>query len=93
MRRVCICVWAYLLLSVGPARDLNNHVQDVLLLIGVERDIVERRDGDAILLVVDTVLQRVGLANLADGVGHGVLLVLRGIGDRSKVSRDEGGTS
>ena len=59
----------------------------------VERDIVERRDGDAILLVVDTVLQRVGLANLADGVGHGVLLVLRGIGDRSKVSRDEGGTS
>lgn len=84
---------AYLLLSVGPARDLNNHVQDVLLLIGVERDIVERRDGDAILLVVDTVLQRVGLANLADGVGHGVLLVLRGIGDRSKVSRDEGGTS
>ena len=88
-----MCVRAYLLLSVGPARDLNNHVQDVLLLIGVERDIVERRDGDAILLVVDTVLQRVGLANLADGVGHGVLLVLRGIGDRSKVSRDEGGTS
>ena len=84
---------AYLLLSVGPARDLNNHVQDALLLIVVERDIVERRDGDAILLVVDTVLQRVGLANLADGVGHGVLLVLRGIGDRSKVSRDEGGTS
>ena len=88
-----LCVRAYLLLSVGPARDLNNHVQDVLLLIGVERDIMERRDGDAILLVVDTVLQRVGLANLADGVGHGVLLVLRGIGDRSKVSRDEGGTS
>lgn len=88
-----MCVRAYLLLSVGPARDLNNHVQDVLLLIGVERDIMERRDGDAILLVVDTVLQRVGLANLADGVGHGVLLVLRGIGDRSKVSRDEGGTS
>ena len=84
---------AYLLLSVGPARDLNNHVQDALLLIVVERDIVERRDGDAILLVVDTVLQRVGLANLADGVGHGVLLVLRGIGDRSKVSRNEGGTS
>ena len=88
-----MCVRAYLLLSVGPARDLNNHVQDALLLIVVERDIVERRDGDAILLVVDTVLQRVGLANLADGVGHGVLLVLRGIGDRSKVSRDEGGTS
>ena len=84
---------AYLLLSVGPARDLNNHVQDALLLIVVERDIVERRDGDAILLVVDTVLQRVGLANLADGVGHGVLLVLRGIGDRSKMSRNEGGTS
>ena len=88
-----MCVRAYLLLSVGPARDLNNHVQDVLLLIGVERDIMEWRDGDAILLVVDTVLQRVGLANLADGVGHGVLRVLRGIRNRSKVSRDEGGTS
>lgn len=86
-------MWTYLLLGVGPARDLNNHVQDGLLLIGVERDIVERRDGDAILLVVDTVLQRVGLANLADGVRHGVLLVLRGTSDRSKMSRDEGGTS
>lgn len=33
---------------------------------------MEGGDGDAILLDVDTVLQSVGLADLADGVGHGV---------------------
>jgi hypothetical protein len=61
---------SYLLLGVGPAGDLNDHVQDALLLIGVEGDIVEGRDGLAILLDVDTVLQRVRLGNLANGVSH-----------------------
>jgi hypothetical protein len=37
-------------LCIGPARNLNNHVQDGLLLIGIERNVVEGRDGDAILL-------------------------------------------
>lgn len=32
---------------------------------------MEGRDGDAILLDIDTVLQRVRLGNLADGVRHG----------------------
>lgn len=61
----------YLLLGVGPAGDLNDHVEDGLLLVGVERDVVEGGDRDAILLNVDPVVQGVGLANLADGVGHG----------------------
>ena len=61
----------YLLLGVGPARDLDDHVQDGLLLIGVEGDVVEGRDGHAILLDVNTVLQRKGLGDLADGVRHG----------------------
>lgn len=60
----------YLLLGVGPARDLDNHVEDSLLLVGIERDVVEGRDWDSILLDVDTVVQRVRLANLADGVRH-----------------------
>lgn len=60
----------YLLLSVGPAGDLNDHVQDLLLLVGVEGDIVEGRDGDAILLNVNTVLQRVRLSDLANGIRH-----------------------
>lgn len=62
--------WSYLLLGVGPAGDLNDHVQDGLLLVGVEGNVVEGRDGDAILLDVNTVLQRVRLGNLANGVGH-----------------------
>jgi len=61
---------AYLLLGVGPARNLDDHVQDGLLLVGVEGNVVEGRDGDAILLDVDTVLQRVRLSDLADSVRH-----------------------
>jgi hypothetical protein len=56
-------------LGVGPARDLNDHVQDGLLLVGVEGDVVEGGDGDAILLDVDAVLQSVGSGDLAQGVG------------------------
>lgn len=61
---------SYLLLGVGPARNLDDHVQDGLLLVGVEGNVVEGRDGDAILLDVDTVLQRVRLGDLADSVRH-----------------------
>lgn len=81
---------AYLLLGVGPAGDLNNHVQDALLLIGIKGNIVEGRDRDAILLDVHPVLQGVGLANLADREGHVVSRMwwmLRGI-SRRKVIRD-----
>lgn len=52
-------------LSIGPPRNLNNHVQDGLLLIGIEGNIVEGGDGNAILLDVDTVLQGVWSSNLA----------------------------
>jgi hypothetical protein len=67
----------YLKLSVGPSRNLDDHVQDGLLLVGVERNIVERRHGLAILLDVDAVLEGVGSRNLADGVvgGHVGLLL------------------
>ncbi|KAI6770200.1 hypothetical protein HG530_004829 [Fusarium avenaceum] len=67
----------YLKLSIGPSRNLDNHVQDVLLLVGVERNIVEGGDGLAILLDVNTVLEGVGSRNLADGVvgGHVGLLL------------------
>lgn len=61
---------SYLLLSVGPAGDLNDHVQDGLLLIGVERNVVEGGDGNAILLNEHAVLESVRGTDLADGVGH-----------------------
>ena len=65
--------FAHLLLRVGPAGDLNDHVQDGLLGIGVERDVVEGRDGLAVLLDEDAVLQGKRSAHLADAVagGHG----------------------
>ena len=81
----------YLLLGVGPAGDLNDHVEDGLLLVGIEGDIVEGRDGLAILLDVDTVLQGVGLADLANGVRHGGRL-RRGSGC-GKVSGEKSSTS
>jgi hypothetical protein len=55
----------HLHLRIGPAGHLNYHVEDRLLLIGIERDVVERRDGLAILLDVDAVLERVRGANSA----------------------------
>ena len=60
----------YLHLAIGPARDLNDHVQDGLLLVGVEGDIVERRDGHAILLDINAVLQRIGARDLSCLVGR-----------------------
>lgn len=67
----------YLELGIGPSRNLDNHVQDGLLLVGIERNIMERRNGLAILLDVDSVLEGVGSRNLADGVvgGHVGLLL------------------
>lgn len=62
---------SYLHLSIGPAGHLNDHVEDGLLWVGIERDIVERRDGLAILLDKDAVLQGIWGSNLPDGViGH-----------------------
>ena len=55
----------HLHLRVGPAGDLDDHVEDGLLLVGIQRDVVEGRDGLAILLDVDAVLEGVGSANLA----------------------------
>lgn len=69
-----------LLLSVGPAGDLDNHVQDGLLLVGVQRNVVEGRDWDAILLNKDAVVESVGSANVAGGVSGshcGVWMLLR----------------
>jgi hypothetical protein len=54
--------------AIGPSWDLNDHIQDGLLLIGIERDIVEGRDGDAILFNIDSVLQGVGRTILPDRV-------------------------
>ena len=55
----------HLHLGIGPAGYLNDHVQDRVLLVGIEGDVVEGRDRHAILLDEDAVLERVCGANLA----------------------------
>lgn len=60
----------YLELGVGPSRDLDDHVQNGLLRIGIERDVVEGRDGDTVFLEVHAVLQSVGRRHLASAVSH-----------------------
>lgn len=68
-------------LSIGPSRDLDNHVEDSLVLIGKQGDVVEERDGDAILLNVYSVLESVGSSHLADRVrrSHGGLGLCLGV--------------
>lgn len=61
----------HLHLRIGPAGDLDDHVEDRLLLVGVQRNVVPCRDGLAVLLNEDTVLERVGRGDLAGGVSHG----------------------
>jgi hypothetical protein len=60
----------HLHLGIGPAGHLNNHVEDGLLLVGIERNVVPWRDELPVLLNEDTVLERVGRADSAGGVGH-----------------------
>jgi len=47
----------HLLLGIAPSWDLDDHVQDRLLLVGVQGHVVEGRDGHAILLNVDSVFE------------------------------------
>lgn len=65
-------------LSIGPSGNLDDHVEDGLLLVGIERDVVEGRDGSAILLDVAAVIESVFGSKLANrelggplAVGHG----------------------
>ena len=89
----------YLLLRVRPPRNLHHHVQHRLLLIGVQRDIVERRERHAVLLNVDAVLERVRRRDLAggeDGRGLGLEAAAGGQGGSHRVlvsnrSRGRGG--
>jgi hypothetical protein len=63
--------FAYLHLSIGPSWNFHNHVQDCLLLIGIEGHIVKWRNWDTILLDVDSVLESIGGGDLAGGeLGH-----------------------
>ncbi len=58
----------HLHLRIGPARDLDDHVEDGMRLVGVERDIMEGRDRHAIPLDVNAVLERVWNCDLASRV-------------------------
>lgn len=43
-------------LGVSPARDLDDHVEDAIALVGEKRNVVERRDDLAVLLDEDAVV-------------------------------------
>ena len=45
-------------LGVGPAGDLDDHVEDAIALIGEERDVVEWGDDLAVVFDVDTMFWR-----------------------------------
>lgn len=52
-------------LGIGPARHFDDHVEHGLALVGVQRDVVERRQRLAVLFDEDAVLERVGSSDLA----------------------------
>jgi hypothetical protein len=60
----------HLHLRIAPAGDLDDHVENRLLLVGIQRDVVPCRDGLAVLLNEDAVLERVRRSDLADRVSH-----------------------
>ena len=47
-------------LGVGPARDLYNHVEDAIVLVGKERDVVEGGEDGPILFRIDAVFWKMG---------------------------------
>ena len=59
----------YFKLAIGPSRNLNNHVQDGLLLIGIQRNIVEGRNRYSIFFNIDTVIQCICRSSLSHRVG------------------------
>jgi len=50
-------------LGVGPTRDLHNHVEDAIALVGKERDVVERGDDGSVLFRIDAMFEGVGSTN------------------------------
>jgi hypothetical protein len=65
----------HLQLSIGPSWDFNNHIQHRLLLVGIQGDIVERRQWLPIFLDKGTELECVGGADLAQAEFGGLLAV------------------
>ena len=59
-------------LGVGPAGDLDDHVQDAIVLVGEEGDVVPGRDDAPVLLEVHAVLCRGGLAGWSGRDGRHV---------------------
>jgi len=55
-------------LRVGPARDLNDHVEDAIVLVSEERNVVEGRNNGSVLFNEHTMFKSVGRANKARGV-------------------------
>ena len=47
-------------LGVGPTRDLYNHVEDAIVLVGKERDVVEGGDDGSVLFRIDAVFWQRG---------------------------------
>ena len=45
-------------LCVGPTRDLDNHVEDAIALVGKKRDVVEWGDDGSILFRIDAMFWR-----------------------------------
>ena len=47
-------------LGVGPARDLYNHVEDAIVLVGEERDVVEWGEDGSVLFRIDAMFWQRG---------------------------------
>ena len=57
-------------LGVGPAGDLNNHVEDTVVLVCEEGNVMKGRDDGAILLDVDAVFYHADQSDGEQGGGR-----------------------
>lgn len=55
-------------LCIGPARNLDDHIENAIVLVSEERNVVEGRDDGSVLLNEHTMLKSVGRASKARGV-------------------------
>lgn len=53
-------------LRVGPARDLNDHVENAIILVGEKRNVMEGRNDRAVLLDEDAMLWTIADISVRD---------------------------
>ena len=75
-------------LCVGPTRDLDNHVEDAIALVGKERNVVEWGDDGSILFRVDAMFWWRADESAGNGCPRDYLTPTESVGSTDDTSRE-----